>query len=107
MGRRAREADEVLKHGGFDAIAVYLDRGSQPDRHRALLHDRYPDVLIMVMPCLLGGARSTLKAGGYVPSFVTKCLAAAGLFAAISDQALKAKPFARGLYFDFVDLKST
>jgi predicted phosphoserine aminotransferase len=109
--------DEVLKQGGFDAITVVHNEtstgvASPIEEIAALLHDRYPDVTIMVdAVSSLGGVQLDFDGWGLDVLFTSsqKCLAVPpGLsFAAVSDRALaKAKTVpARGLYFDFVDLE--
>jgi predicted phosphoserine aminotransferase len=109
--------DEALQQGGFDAIAIVHNETStgvaSPIKAvAALLHDRYPDVTIMVdAVSSLGGDRLDFEGWGLDVLFASsqKCLAVPpGLsFAAVSDRALnKAKTVpARGLYFDFVDLE--
>ncbi len=109
--------DEVLKQGGFDAVTIVHNETStgvaSPIKDiAALLHDRYPDVTIMVdAVSSLGGDRLDFDGWGLDVLFTSsqKCLAAPpGIsFAAVSDRALeKARTVpARGLYFDFVDLE--
>ena len=109
--------DAALRQGGFDALTVVHNETStgvvSPIKDiAALLHDRHPDVLIMVdAVSSLGGDRLDFDGWGLDVLFTSsqKCLAAPpGLsFAAVSDRALKkAKTVpARGLYFDFVDLE--
>ncbi len=109
--------DEALKVGGFDALTVVHNETStgvvSPIKDiAALLHDRYPDVTIMVdAVSSLGGDRIDFDAWGLDVLFTSsqKCLAVPpGLsFAAVSDRTLeKARTLpARGLYFDFVDLE--
>ncbi len=109
--------DEVLKQGGFDAIALVHNETStgvaSPIKEiAALLHDRYPEVIILVdAVSSLGGAPLDFDGWGLDVLFTSsqKCLAMPpGLsFAAVSDRALaKARTVpARGLYFDFVDLE--
>jgi predicted phosphoserine aminotransferase len=109
--------DEVLQQGGFDAITVVHNEtstgvASPIEDIAALLHDRYPDVTIMVdAVSSLGGDKLDFDGWGLDVLFTSsqKCLAVPpGLsFAAVSDRALeKARTVpARGLYFDFVDLE--
>jgi predicted phosphoserine aminotransferase len=109
--------DEVLQQGGFDAITIVHNETStgvaSPIKDIAtLLHDRYPDVTIMVdAVSSLGGDKLDFDGWGLDVLFTSsqKCLAVPpGLsFAAVSDRALeKARTVpARGLYFDFVDLE--
>jgi aspartate aminotransferase-like enzyme len=109
--------DEALEVGGFDAITVVHNETStgvvSPIKDiAALLHDRYPDVTILVdAVSSLGGDRIDFDGWGLDVLFTSsqKCLAVPpGLsFAAVSDRTLeKAKTIpARGLYFDFVDLE--
>ncbi|HSD83248.1 MAG TPA: alanine--glyoxylate aminotransferase family protein [Anaerolineae bacterium] len=109
--------DEALRQGGFDAIALVHNETStgvaSPIKEiTALLHDRYPDVTIMVdAVSSLGGVQLDFDGWGLDVLFTSsqKCLAVPpGLsFAAVSDRALaKAHTIpARGLYFDFVDLE--
>ena len=109
--------DEALRPGGFDAITVVHNETStgvaSPIKDiAAMLHDRYPDVLIMVdAVSSLGGVQLDFEGWGLDVLFTSsqKCLAVPpGLsFAAVSDRALeKARTVpARGLYFDFVDLE--
>ncbi len=109
--------DEALKPGGFDAIAIVHNETStgvaSPIKEiAARLHDRFPDVTIMVdAVSSLGGDRLDFDGWGLDVLFTSsqKCLAMPpGLsFAAVSDRALeKAHSVpARGLYFDFVDLE--
>jgi predicted phosphoserine aminotransferase len=109
--------DDALKHGGFDAITIVHNEtstgvASPIEAIAALLHDRYPDVTIMVdAVSSLGGDKLDFDGWGLDVLFTSsqKCLAVPpGLsFAAVSDRALeKARSVpARGLYFDFVDLE--
>ena len=109
--------EEALKPGGFDAITIVHNETStgvaSPIKDiAALLHDRYPDVTIMVdAVSSLGGDRLDFDGWGLDVLFTSsqKCLAVPpGLsFAAVSDRALEKAPAvpARGLYFDFVDLE--
>jgi predicted phosphoserine aminotransferase len=111
------QIEMALKNGGFDAIAIVHNETStgvaSPIKDiAALLHDRYPDVTIMVdAVSSLGGDQIDFDGWGLDVLFTSaqKCLAVPpGLsFAAVSDQALeKATGIAkRGLYFDFVDLE--
>ena len=114
---KPEKVEEALRHGGFDAIAVVHNETStgiaSPVKDiAALLHERYPDVLIMVdAVSSLGGDRLDFDGWGLDVLFTSaqKSLAAPpGLsFAAVSDRALaKAHTVpARGLYFDFADLE--
>jgi predicted phosphoserine aminotransferase len=109
--------DEALQPGGFDAITIVHNEtstgvASPIEDIAALLHDRYPDVTIMVdAVSSLGGDRLDFDGWGLDVLFTSsqKCLAMPpGLsFAAVSDRTLaKAQTVpARGLYFDFVDLE--
>src|SRR5512143_1600201 len=109
--------DQALKHGGFDAITIVHNETSTGvtspiEDIAALLHERYPDVTIMVdAVSSLGGVKIDFEGWGLDVLLTSsqKCLAAPpGLsFAAVSDRALaKAQSVpARGLYFDFVDLE--
>ncbi len=109
--------DAVLKQGGCDAITIVHNETStgvaSPIQDiAALLHDRYPDVTIMVdAVSSLGGDRIDFDAWGLDVLFTSaqKCLAVPpGISCvAVSDRALeKARTVpARGLYFDFVDLE--
>jgi predicted phosphoserine aminotransferase len=109
--------DEALQQGGFDAITIVHNEtstgvASPIEDLAALLHDRYPDVTIMVdAVSSLGGDKLDFDAWGLDVLFTSsqKCLAVPpGLsFAAVSDRALAkaATVPARGLYFDFVDLE--
>ncbi len=107
----------ALKNGGVDAITLVHNETSTGVANpvndiAALLHDRYPEVTIMVdAVSSLGGAPIDFDGWGLDVLFTSaqKCLAVPpGLsFAAVSDRALeKATGNAnRGLYFDFVDLE--
>jgi predicted phosphoserine aminotransferase len=109
--------DETLKRDDFDAITIVHNETStgvaSPIKDiAALLHDRHPDVTIMVdAVSSLGGDPLDFDGWGLDVLFTSsqKCLAVPpGLsFAAVSDRALeKARSVpARGLYFDFVDLE--
>ena len=109
--------DEALKSSGCDAITIVHNETStgvvSPIKDiAALLHDRYPDVTIMVdAVSSLGGDKLDFDEWGLDVLFTSaqKCLAVPpGLsLAAVSDRALaKAQTVpARGLYFDFVDLE--
>ena len=107
----------ALQQGGFDAITIVHNETSTGVASpiadiAALLHDRYPDVTIMVdAVSSLGGDKLDFDGWGLDVLFTSsqKCLAVPpGLsFAAVSDRALDkaATVPARGLYFDFVDLE--
>ena len=109
--------DAALQQGGFDAITIVHNETStgvvSPIEDIAtLLHDRYPDVTIMVDAVSSLGGDQIDFAGWGLDVLLTssqKCLAVPpGLsLAAVSDRALeKARTIpARGLYFDFVDLE--
>jgi len=109
--------DAALQAGGFDAVTVVHNETStgvvSPIKDIAhLLHDRYPDVTILIdAVSSLGGDLIDFDGWGLDVLLTSsqKCLAAPpGLsFAAVSDRTLeKAKTIpARGLYFDFVDLE--
>jgi predicted phosphoserine aminotransferase len=107
----------ALQQGGFDAVTIVHNETSTGVASpiadiAALLHDRYPDVTIMVdAVSSLGGDKLDFDGWGLDVLFTSsqKCLAVPpGLsFAAVSDRALDkaATVPARGLYFDFVDLE--
>ncbi|HEY4720723.1 MAG TPA: alanine--glyoxylate aminotransferase family protein [Anaerolineae bacterium] len=109
--------DAELAKGGCDALAIVHNETStgvvSPIKDIAVLvHDRYPDVAIMVdAVSSLGGMPIEFDGWGLDVLLTSsqKCLAVPpGLsFAAVSDRALaKAKTIPnRGLYFDFVDLE--
>lgn len=109
--------DAALQAGDFDAITVVHNETStgvvSPIKDIAvLLHNRYPDVTILIdAVSSLGGDPIDFDGWGLDVLLTSsqKCLAAPpGLsFAAVSDRSLeKAKTIpARGLYFDFVDLE--
>ncbi len=109
--------DIALAKDHFDAIAMVHNETStgvaSPVKDiAALIHDRYPEVTIMVdAVSSLGGDTLNFDHWGLDVLLASsqKCLAVPpGLsFAAVSDRALaKAKTVPnRGLYFDFVDLE--
>jgi len=107
----------ALAAGGFDALTVVHNETStgvvSPVQDiAALMHERYPDVMILVdAVSSLGGDRLDFDEWGLDVLLTSsqKCLAVPpGLsFAAVSDRALeKARNVPnRGLYFDFVELE--
>ena len=109
--------DAALQSGDFDAITIVHNETStgvvSPIKDvAAFLHDKYPDVMLLVdAVSSLGGDKIDFEGWGLDVLFTSsqKCLAVPpGLsFAAVSDPALeKAKAISnRGLYFDFVDLE--
>ncbi len=109
--------DAALQSGGFDAVTIVHNETStgvaSPIKDIAsMLHNKYPDVTIMVdAVSSLGGDLINFDEWGLDVLFTSsqKCLAVPpGLsFAAVSDRALaKAQTIPnRGLYFDFVDLE--
>ena len=106
-----------LAKGGCDALAIVHNETSTGvvspiEDIAALVHERYPEVTIMVdAVSSLGGMPIEFDGWGLDVLLTSsqKCLAVPpGLsFAAVSDRALaKAKEIPnRGLYFDFVDLE--
>ncbi|HZY45367.1 MAG TPA: alanine--glyoxylate aminotransferase family protein, partial [Anaerolineae bacterium] len=111
------QIDAALKNGGFDAITLVHNETStgvvSPIKDiAAVLHDRYPEVTILIdAVSSLGGDKLDFDGWGLDVLLTSsqKCFAVPpGLaFAAVSDRALaKAKGISnRGLYFDFVDLE--
>lgn len=109
--------ESALSAGGFDAVAVVHNEtstgvASPVEKIAALLHERSPEVMILVdAVSSLGGVPIEFDAWGLDVLLTSsqKCLALPpGLaFAAVSDRALdKARGLPdRGLYFDFVDLE--
>jgi predicted phosphoserine aminotransferase len=107
----------ALAAGGFDALAIVHNEtstgvASPIEEIAALVHERYPDVMILVdAVSSLGGAKLDFDDWGLDVLLTSsqKCLAVPpGLsFTAVSDRALeKARGVPnRGLYFDFVDLE--
>jgi predicted phosphoserine aminotransferase len=109
--------ETALAKDDFDAVAIVHNETStgvaSPIKEiAAMLHERYPDVTLMVdAVSSLGGDKLDFNSWGLDVLFTSsqKCLAVPpGLsFAAVSDRALaKAQTIPkRGLYFDFVDLE--
>lgn len=118
-GRAIKPAaiETALAKDDFDAIAIVHNETStgvaSPVKDiAAMMHDRYPDMTLMVdAVSSLGGDKLDFDSWGLDVLLTSsqKCLAVPpGLsFAAVSDRALaKAQTIPnRGLYFDFVDLE--
>lgn len=118
-GRAIKPAaiETALAKDDFDAITIVHNETStgvaSPIKEiAAMLHERYPDVTLMVdAVSSLGGDKLDFDSWGLDVLLTSsqKCLAVPpGLsFAAVSDRALaKAQTIPkRGLYFDFVDLE--